>query len=185
MSDVTITDSTADPAPLGLMAFGMTTVLFNLHNAGLFPLGSMIISMGFFFGGIAMVIAGILDWEKNNTFGTIALTSYGFFWFSLVALVTLPKMGLADVPTDGAMAAYFGLWGFFTFLMFIGTLKINLKLVVVFFSLTVLFSMFALLKMMPEGEAKSVWGVITGWEGVFCGLSAMYASITKVWDSIL
>ena len=184
MSDVTVKDTTSNPAPLGLMAFGMTTVLLNMHNAGLFPLGAMILGMGFFFGGLAQVIVGIMEWKKNNTFGTTAFTSFGLFWLSLVALVVLPKIGLADAPTDAAMAAYLGMWGFFTFLMFIGALKLNLKAQVVFLSLTVLFGLLCVGKVMPEGEAKHVLGVITGWEGVFCGLSAMYASITQVWDSV-
>src|ERR1019366_1380391 len=86
-----IKDTTANPAPLGLLAFGMTTVLLNLHNAGFFELGSMILGMGIFYGGAAQVIAGITEWKKNNTFGTTAFLSYGMFWLTLVALVALPK----------------------------------------------------------------------------------------------
>src|SRR5208282_4158766 len=86
-----IKDTTANPAPLGLLAFGMTTVLLNLHNAGFFELSSMILSVGIFYGGTAQVIAGIMEWKKNNTFGTTAFISYGMFWLSLVALVVMPK----------------------------------------------------------------------------------------------
>jgi len=81
---VTIQDTTANPAPLGLMAFGMTTVLLNIHNAGFYPMDSMILAMGIFYGGLAQVIAGIMEWKKNNTFGTTAFTSFGFsgsVWF--------------------------------------------------------------------------------------------------------
>ena len=74
-----IKDTTANPAPLGLLAFGMTTILLNLHNTGLFTLGTMILAMGIFYGGLAQVIAGIMEWKKNNTFGTTAFLSYGFF----------------------------------------------------------------------------------------------------------
>src|SRR4030042_4484270 len=91
----TILDTTANPAPLGLAAFGMTTVLLHLHNAGLFNLGSMILAMGIFYGGIAQVIAGIMEWKKGNTFGTIAFTSYGLFWLSLVSLMVLPSQDRA------------------------------------------------------------------------------------------
>jgi len=76
----TITDNTANPAPLGLLGFGMTTVLLNLHNAGFFELGSMILAMGIFYGGMAQVITGVMEWKKGNTFGTVAFTSYGLFW---------------------------------------------------------------------------------------------------------
>ena len=86
-----IKDTSANPAPLGLLAFGMTTVLLNLHNAGYFELGGMILGISLLYGGLAQVIAGIMEWKKNNTFGTVAFTSYGFFWLSLVALVVLPK----------------------------------------------------------------------------------------------
>ena len=93
ISDVKITDLTANPAPLGLMGFGMTTVLLNIHNAGFYPMNAMILSMGIFYGGIAQVIAGIMEWKKGNTFGTTAFTSYGLFWLSLVGIVLLPKSG--------------------------------------------------------------------------------------------
>src|ERR1035441_9192015 len=79
-------DTTANPAPLGLLGFGMTTVLLNLHNAGFLELNSMILAMGICYGGIAQVLAGIMEWKKNNTFGTTAFISYGFFWLSLVTL---------------------------------------------------------------------------------------------------
>ncbi len=72
-------DTTANPAPIGLLGFGMTTILLNLHNAGLFELNAMIIGMGIFVGGIAQVFAGLLEWKKNNTFGTTAFIAYGCF----------------------------------------------------------------------------------------------------------
>ena len=94
MPDTIVPDKTGNPAPLGLMGFGMTTILLNLHNAGFIPLDSMILSMGIFYGGIAQVIAGIMEWKKGNTFAATAFTSYGMFWLSLVSLITLPKAGL-------------------------------------------------------------------------------------------
>ena len=86
-------DITSNPAPLGLMGFGMTTVLLNLHNAGFFGLGSTILAMGIFYGGLAQVIAGIMEWKKGNTFGTTAFIFYRFFWLTLVALMVMPKWG--------------------------------------------------------------------------------------------
>ena len=82
MSESNITeirDNTANPAPLGLLGFGTTTVLLNCHNAGFFALNSMILAMGIFYGGLGQVIAGVLEWKKNNTFGATAFTSYGLF----------------------------------------------------------------------------------------------------------
>src|SRR5580658_8299334 len=89
---IQIKDTTANPAPLGLFGFGMTTIVLNLHNSGMFPMNSMILAMGICYGGAAQVIAGIMEWKKNNTFGTTAFISYGFFWLSLVTLVLLPKI---------------------------------------------------------------------------------------------
>ena len=77
-SNITIKDSSANPAPLGLFGFGMTTVLLNLHNAGIYEMNSMILAMGIFYGGISQIIAGIMESKKNNTFGMTAFISYGF-----------------------------------------------------------------------------------------------------------
>src|SRR3981081_4755717 len=90
-----IKDTTGNPAPLGLLGFGMTTVLLNLHNAGFYELNSMILAMGICYGGTAQVIAGIMEWRKGNTFATTAFTSYGLFWLSRRSLVGLPKTGWA------------------------------------------------------------------------------------------
>ncbi len=86
-SAMVIKDSSANPAPLGLLAFGLTTVLLNLHNAGIFEMNSMILAMGIFYGGLAQIIAGIMESKKNNTFGMTAFISYGFFWLTLVGLI--------------------------------------------------------------------------------------------------
>src|ERR1700712_3053638 len=108
---VTVKDNIANPAPLGLCAFGMTNVLLNFHNAGFFEMNSMILAMGIFYGGLAQVIAGIIEAKKNNTFGLTAFTSYGFFWLSLVGLIVMPKLGWTAGPSDKAMAVYLAMWG--------------------------------------------------------------------------
>ena len=175
-----IKDITANPAPLGLLGFGMTTVLLNIHNAGIYPLGSMILAMGIFYGGLAQVIAGIQEWKKGNTFGATAFTSYGLFWLSLVALLLMPKLGWWDKNESTATAAYFFMWGLFTLIMFIGTLKLNGALQFVFGSLTVLF----FLLMIRDLTGSSVVGVIAGWEGIICGLSAIYAGLAQVLNEV-
>lgn len=166
----------ANPAPLGLMGFGMTTVLLNMHNAGFFPLGSMILAMGLCFGGMAQVIAGILEFKKGNTFGMTAFVSYGFFWISLVTLIILPRLGLADAPTDTSMGCYLAMWGVFTAYMFIGALKANRALQVVFGSLTVLFFLLAV----EHFVECDVLGRIASWEGIFCGSSAIYLAMAEI-----
>src|SRR3989454_4655263 len=88
-----IKDTTGNPAPLGLLGFGMTTVLLNLHNAGFYELNSMVLAMGICYGGAAQIIAGAMEWKKGNTFATTAFVSYGLFWLSLVALIFPAQLG--------------------------------------------------------------------------------------------
>jgi len=137
---IQIKDTTANPAPLGLLGFGMTTVLLNLHNAGFYELNGMILAMGICYGGLAQVIAGIMEWKKSNTFAATAFISYGFFWLSLVTLIVLPKLNLIAPANETAMSAYLAMWGLFTGVMFLGTLRLNRALQVVFGTLTILFS---------------------------------------------
>src|SRR6185437_3924072 len=98
---------------------------------------------GLCYGGAAQIIAGIMEWKKNNTFGTTAFISYGFFWVSLVVLVLLPKLDPTLKSDDAAMAAYLAIWGLFTLGLFIGTLRANRALQVIFGTLVILFFMLA------------------------------------------
>jgi len=163
----------ANPAPLGLCAFGTTTVLLNFHNAGLFEMNSMILAMGIFYGGLAQVVAGIIEAKKNNSFGLTAFTSYGFFWLSLVALIVMPKMGWVAAPSENAMVAYLAIWGVFTLLLFFGTLKLSRALQFVFATLTVLFFLLAL----GDYTGNSAIKHFAGYEGIVCGASAIYTGV--------
>jgi uncharacterized protein len=118
-----MSEKLSNPGPLGLMAFGMTTVLLNLANAGFYGVDSMILAMGIFFGGLAQVIAGILEYRRGNTFGTVAFISYGMFWETLVFILFVPSLtGLGAVAslavTSASKGSYLLLWGIFTLLMF-------------------------------------------------------------------
>jgi succinate-acetate transporter protein len=180
-----MSEKLANPAPLGLLGFGLTTVLLNLHNAGFFPLDTMILAMGIAYGGLAQVIVGILEFKKGNTFGTVAFTSYGLFWWSLVLLLVLPKISIftgLNAPTETAMAAYFFMWGLFTFAMFFGTLKKNRALQFVFASLTVLFFLLVARELTTNAVLFSgvTVNTVLGYEGVICGLSAVYLAIAEV-----
>lgn len=162
-------DTTANPAPLGLFGFGMTTILLNIHNAGFYELNSMIMGMGIFFGGLQQVIAGIMEWKKGNGFGMAAFTSYGFFWISLVALWTLPLVGVTK-PDGASMGFYLGLWGLFTLAFFIGTLNGNTIGKLIFGSLVILF---ALLSFASFTGNESIH-TLAGYEGILCGFFAFY-----------
>jgi uncharacterized protein len=179
-SALSVKDTTANPAPLGLFGFGMTTILLNLHNTGLFEMNAMILGMGIFYGGLAQVCAGVLEAKKGNTFGLTAFTSYGFFWLSLVALIVLPKLGWMAAPSNSAMAAYLAIWGIFTSLLFIGTIRISRALQVVFASLTVLFFLLAIGDATESITLKHFAGV----DGIFCGLAAVYTGAAQVINEV-
>jgi succinate-acetate transporter protein len=175
-----VRDTTANPAPLGLLGFGLTTILLNLHNAGFFPLDSMIMGMGVFVGGIAQVIAGTQEWKKGNTLGATAFTAYGLFWITLVATWVLPAMGLSRASAPEEMGWFLLLWGLFTTGMFVGTLRLNRALQVVFGTLAALFFLLAI----RDFSGSAVIGVLAGWTGIVCGLSAFYTAIAQVLNEI-
>ena len=179
---IIIKDTTANPAPLGLLGFGMTTILLNIHNAGIYELDSMIMGMGIFMGGIAQIFAGLQEWKKNNTFGATAFTAYGSFWLSLVALWLIPNtsFGAAYKSSETAVGWYLLLWGIFTFFMFIGTLKLNRLLQVVFSTLTLLFILLAIADFTGN---KSIH-TFAGYEGIICGASAFYGCIAQVINDV-
>ena len=180
LTPVVLNNNLANPAPLGLFGFGMTTVLLNLHNAGFYEMNSMILAMGLFYGGIAQVIAGILEFKKNNTFGMTAFISYGFFWISLVGLILMAKWGWIT-PTPGtALVAYLIMWGIFTLLLFFGTLRINKALQLVFGTLTVLFFLLAI------GDATKNESItkLAGYEGLLCGGLAIYTGIANLLNEV-
>jgi len=166
----------ANPAPLGLMGFGMTTVLLNIHNAGFFPIDSMILAMGIFYGGLSQVIVGCMCFKRGDTFGTTAFTSYGLFWLTLVGLLVLPKMGLAAASPAGFMGWYLTMWGIFTAFMFVGSLRYPRAKQVVFGSLTILFFLLAA----RDFTGSELIGTIAGFEGIFCGASAIYFAMAQV-----
>ena len=165
----------ANPAPLGLLGFGMTTVLLNLHNAGLLPLSIVIAAMGFALGGAAQIIAGIMEFKKGNTFGATAFTAYGFFWWSLIVIWANPGAAVAAADAN-SVGFYLLLWGLFTLVMFVGTLRHNRATQVVFGSLTLLFFLLAIGDFTGIHAVKTAAGIV----GIFCGLSAIYNSAAQI-----
>jgi succinate-acetate transporter protein len=179
-NEVKISDTTANPGALGLLAFGMTTVILNLHNAGLFGMGSIVFAMGIFYGGIAQIIAGIMEWKKNNTFGMVAFISYGSFWIVLVFMILMPALGWSDALPSKALAAYLALWGLFSLVMFVITFRLSKALQVVFGLLVLLF----LLLVVGISLGNTVIVQIAGIEGIICGLSAMYTGLGEVMNEV-
>ncbi len=177
---VHIKDTTANPAPLGLMGFGMTTILLNLHNIGFFELSSIILAMGLFYGGVAQIIAGVMEWKKDNTFGTTAFTSFGLFWISLVAIIVGPTIGFGKAPDSNAMGSYLLMWGIFTLGMFIISLKLDSALQFVFGSLAILFIMLAIADFTGIALIKT----IAGYVGIICGASAIITALRQVLNDV-
>ncbi len=176
MSNLNTAVKIANPAPLGLLGFGMTTVLLNLHNAGIIPLSIVIVAMGFALGGAAQIIAGVMEFKAGNTFGATAFTAYGFFWWSLIVIWANPVkevIAAADLPS---MGWYLTLWGVFTGCMFIGTLKHSKTSQIVFASLTILFFMLAAADFTGSHGIK----IAAGYVGIFCGASAIYNSVAQI-----
>ena len=177
-----VKDTTANPGPLGLMGFGMTTVLLNLLNSS--SLGSdalvMILAMGIFYGGIAQIIAGIMEWKKGNTFAATAFCSYGSFWLTFVFLKVVPISGLMPAASATAVGAYLMMWGLFTGIMFIGTLRLNRALQFIFLSLTILFFILAI----GDFTGNKTITQIGGYEGIICGFSAIYTGLAQVLNEV-
>ena len=153
-----------NPGPLGLLGFGMTTILLNLHNAEIIPLSIVIVAMGLALGGAAQIIAGILEFCHGNTFGGTAFVAYGFFWWSLVLIWVCPFDSIAAGDST-SLGFYLLLWGIFSLFMFIGTLKHNRITQVVFGSLTILFFLLSI------GDFTGVHAIhlAAGCVGIFCG----------------
>jgi succinate-acetate transporter protein len=175
-ASIELKEKLANPAPLGLAAFGLTTFILNFVNANLVPKDSigMVLPVGLFYGGLAQFLAGMWEMKKNNTFGFTAFSSFGAFWMAFAVMVILKDTEvIAPVPKNG-LSVFLCAWGLFTAYMTIGTLKISRALQVVFVTLTILFFLLA------WGEHNETVMKIAGWEGIFCALSALYASAAQV-----
>jgi succinate-acetate transporter protein len=180
-SIVEIKDITAGAGALGLLGYGMPGVLLGLANAGIIQAGSVILGMAIFMGGFAMFTAGLMEWKKGNTYGMAAYGSYGLFWFSFAALLILPMLGLTkDTGGAGAMAAYLALWGLFTFILFIGSLKMSRALQFVLGTLTLVFFLEAL----GAATGTGMFTILAGYIGIISGLAAIYTALAPVLNDI-
>lgn len=169
----------ANPGPLGLVGFGLTTVLLSLINAGILPAGGedVVIPMALAFGGLIQLIAGILEFRTGNTFGMVAFLSYGAFWWWFAMLLLMAGNGVIDISEAGpTIGAALLLWGVFTFAMWIGTFALNRALWLVFLTLWVTF---LLLGLGDVAEIPSL-NIAGGYLGIVCGALAMYTSFAEV-----
>jgi succinate-acetate transporter protein len=179
-NDLFLTDNTANPAPLGLCAFGMTTLILSIHNMGLTALASPVIAMAIFFGGLAQVIVGTMEWKKNNTFGLLTFGSFGFFWICFAALLMLPAAGMSKSPGPGELAVFLGLWGIFAFGLFICSLKMHKTLQITLLALVVTFFLLVAAQLTGSSMILIAGGVI----GVITGALAFYMGFGQVINEV-
>lgn len=174
MAKVMSTESTqwANPGALGLAGFGLNTILLQIHNLGLIQ-GTLPLIYGFFWGGAAQIIAGIIDARRGDTFGLTAFTSYGLFWIGLSFYFLLHWMGIVEMENSG-LAWLFICWGIFTGYMTLGTLRMSVLHIIVFATLTILFFLLAAVFF------GALPAMVAGIEGIFCGAAAAYGSAAIV-----
>ena len=169
----------ANPAALGLVGFGLTTVMLSLINAGVLPKGGepVVLPLAFAFGGLIQIIAGLLEFKCGNTFGMVAFLAYGAFWWWFAFLILLGSHGVLDLSQAGSTIAVTLIgWGVFTLYMWVGTFKLNMALWWVFLTLWITFFLLGF------GALYGVSAVSRagGWVGLLCGLIAMYTSFAVV-----
>lgn len=167
----------ANPAPLGLAGFGLTTILLSCINAGLIPAAGVnaVIPMAFAFGGLAQLLAGILEFVNGNTFGLVAFTSYGAFWWWFALMEWTVGAGWIKPPAPVAVASVLLLWGVFTLYMWVATFRANKGVFTVFLLLWVTFF---LLSAGDFGSAAAK--IVGGYVGILTGIAAFYVSFAEV-----
>jgi uncharacterized protein len=173
-------DAKANPAPLGLACFGVTTVVLSVINAGLLGGDSLpvVVPLAFAFGGFAQMIAGAYEFKNGSTFGTVAFTAYGAFWWWFAILVWLIWAG--HPPAAAGVGFTLLMWGVFTLYMWIPTFKTNFTLWAVFLFLWITF--FAL----AGGDlgGGNPWKHLGGYLGILTGLLALYLSFAEVTNAV-
>lgn len=164
----------ANPAPLGLFAFGITTLLLNLVNSEAVEGETIgvVLGYGMFYGGLAQFCAAMWEFKRNNTFAATAFGSYGAFWMGLALWHILADADVLEPATafKGGFAAYLGVWGMFTGLMFIPALKLSRGIQSIFLTLTILFFMLA------AGQYNETVHIAAGVVGIVCAFTAIYTA---------
>jgi uncharacterized protein len=171
----------ADPGPLGLAGFAMTTFVLSMFNADLVNKGGepVVLGLALAYGGVAQLLAGMWEFRTGNTFGAVAFSSFGAFWISFWALVTFFEDSIPPEALGSAVGLYLWAWAIFTAYMFVASLRTTVAVAVVFFLLTITF---ILLGAGNSGDHANVikWG---GYLGLATAAAAWYASFAAVINS--
>ncbi len=168
----------ADPAPLGLAAFALTTFLLSLFNAGLLDSAgeAIVFPLGLFYGGLAQFVAGMWEFKNKNTFGATAFTSYGAFWIALAAFDTYYVNKVPEAQLAAAVGWFLIAWGIFTAYMWIASFRVTTAVMVVFLLLALTFFLLGI----GELSGSSAIGQIGGYVGLATAIAAWYASAAGV-----
>jgi uncharacterized protein len=171
----------ANPAPLGLAGFGLTTVVLSSINAGWLKgdtpgLLAVVVPLAFAYGGVAQILAGFFEFKNGNTFGTVAFTSFGLFWWWYAFLLWTAGAGWIKPPAANAVGVTLLMWGVFTLLMWIATFRANFVLWTIFLLLWITFFLLA------GGDLGMGlgWHTAGGWVGVVTGADALYLAFAEV-----
>jgi len=180
----------ANPAPLGLSAFALTTFVLSASNAGfIFPKagagGAVVVGLALFYGGLVQLIAGIQEFRAGNTFGATAFCSYGGFWMAL-GFVLLPPTGIlaaltAEKAVASGLTAFLLGWTIFTVMMFLNTFRSSGALMAVFAFLSLTFLGLTIgWWVNASGSDGTTWIQIGGWLGIVTALLAWYTAMSGV-----
>jgi uncharacterized protein len=171
----------ANPAPLGLSAFALTTFVLSAANAGLYSGAAIVIGLALFYGGLGQLMAGMWEFRRDNTFAATAFTSYGAFWIA-VGFSLMPLFGGKSVVElaggSTALGVFFLGWTIFTALMFLGTFRLNGALVAVFGFLTLTFLFLTIGAL--GGSGASGMTTLGGWLGIITAALAWYTALAGV-----
>jgi uncharacterized protein len=171
----------ADPGPLGLAGFAMTTFVLSMFNAKLVGSGGepVVLGLALAYGGLAQLLAGMWEFRTGNTFGAVAFTSFGAFWISYWALVTFFVGSIPPADVGHAVGLYLWAWGIFTTYMFVASLRTTGAVAVVFFLLAVTFILLGI------GNSGGHENIVKagGWVGLATAVAAWYASFAAVVNS--
>ena len=170
--------SLADPGPLGLAAFALTTFILSTFNAGILPktVEAVVLPVALFYGGFAQLLAGMWEFKKNNTFGALAFTSYGAFWLSFAALVKFVAPGLPAADAEKGIGVFLLAWTIFTLYMTLAALRTSPVLILVFVTLSITF----VLLTVGAFAGNSTISQAGGWFGLLTAFEAWYASAAGV-----
>jgi len=180
--DVAPTPTIADPGPLGLAGFAMTTFVLSMYNANLVNAKgiSIVLGLALFYGGLAQLLAGMWEFRTGNTFGAVAFTSYGAFWLSFWAFEQFYADKIKDPAVLGhAVGLYLIAWGIFTTYMFVASLRTTAAIALVFILLAATYWILGI------GNAGAHTGIVKfgGWVGLVTAAAAWYASFAAVTNS--